>query len=263
MHPVLFTLGPVTIASYGLMNALAYFACIGYLIHYRKRINIEKTMLWDIVFVIIISAILGGKIAFFIFGRAELGATFAEQVKNFFLTFRYGVVFFGGLILAVASMLVFMKKKKLPVLKTADFLIIAVPLGQAIGRIGCFLAGCCHGREWHSAWAVTFTDPRSVVDPQLLGIPVYPVQLWESAVCLVIFAILHFSYAKKKHNGGIFSAYVVMYGLARAGLEYFRGDYRGGFYMGMSPSQWIGILAAIAATVFYFGFVKRGVYDDK
>ncbi len=263
MHPVFIELGPLSISSYGVMNALAYFACIGYLIYYRKRINIEKNMLWDILFVIAVGAILGGKLWYLIVERPSLGATFGEQLKNFFLNFRYGFAFFGGFLLAVTGMIVFMKKKGLPILKTSDFLIVSLPLGHAIGRIGCFLVGCCHGREWHSHLAVTFTNPNSLVEPALLGVPLYPVQLWETGANLIIFLILHFAYNKHKHNGAMLCGYMAMYGISRFILEFFRGDYRGGYFLNISPSQVVGLGIAAVAAALYFFVVRKGIYDDK
>lgn len=260
MFPDFINLGPLSVNAFGIMNALAYFACIMYMIKYRGRINISKEILWDAVFVVAIGAIVGGKLMYFIAERASLGATFAEQIKNFFLNFRYGFVFYGGFIVSVGALVIFLKKKKLPVLRTADFMIVALPLGHAIGRIGCFLVGCCHGRPWSGPLAVTFTNPQSEVARELLGVPLYPTQLFESGANLIIFLILHFMYSRRKHNGAMLCAYAAMYGAARFCIEFFRGDYRGAL-LGVSTSQFIGLGAVLAAGIFYFFFIKKGYYD--
>lgn len=261
MHPEFITIGPLTISSYGVMNALAYAACILYLLKYKSRVGMTKENLWDIVFIVVVGAVLGGKLWYLLVERPYYGGTLFTWLKNAVLNFRYGFAFFGGFLVSVSALLVFLKRKKLPVFKTADYLIPALPLGHFLGRIGCFLVGCCHGREWHGPLAVTFNDPHSLVAPALLGVPVYPVQLWESGANLIIFFILHFAYNKHKHNGSILCMYGVLYGAARFCLEFFRGDWRGGFFMGISPSQLVGLGVCAAAVIYYFTFVRRGVND--
>jgi len=252
MHPVLFKIGNFPIASYGVMNMLGYLAGLYYLISRRDKIGIDKDTLWNILFITIFGAIVGGKLMYIIVSWGELGPTFAAKMANIAANFRYGFVFYGGFIVALAALLVYLKKKKLPLLKTGDFLIVALPLGHAIGRIGCFLAGCCYGRPTNVPWAAHFTNPDSLVPPSLRGVGLHPTQLYETAANLVIFAILHFAYKRKHKEGSVIALYAICYGVARFIIEFFRGDDRGQFIMGFSPSQVVCIFVVAIALGFYF-----------
>lgn len=262
MFPVIFKIGNFAISSYGVMNMLGYIAAVFYLIKYKKRVNTDADTIWNIMFIVILAAILGGKIMYIIVSWGELGPTIADKLRNILTNFRYGFVFFGGFIAGVTSLAVYLIKKKLPLVKMADFLIVALPLGHAIGRVGCFLVGCCYGKPWNGPWAVTFTDPQALVATHLLGVPLHPTQLYEAFANLIIFAVLHFSYQKKHRAGSIVLLYAAFYGLLRFGIEFFRGDFRGGFFLGMSPSQLVSVGIVFAAAVLYFGFVKRGRVNE-
>lgn len=253
MHPILFKIGSFELASYGLMTALAYGISSWYLYCRLHYIKLDKDTFWNIIFIAFVSAILGAKLLYLIVSWPEMGATFAQRLQNAVQNFRYGFVFFGGAIVAIGTLLYYLNKKKLPVLHVADFYIVALPLGHAIGRIGCFLAGCCHGRPTHMPWGVTFTDPHSLVATQYLGIPLHPTQLYEVALNLILFFILQHLYKKQHRPGTVLAAYVIGYACLRFSIEFFRGDFRGGFFLGMSPSQLIALLtAAIAGVALYF-----------
>lgn len=249
MHPVLFQIGSFELASYGLMTALAYGVASWYLYRRRHYIKLDADTFWNIIFIAFLSALLGAKLLYIIVSWQEMGATFAERLQTVVRDFRYGFVFFGGAICAVLTLIWYLKKKKLPVLKTADFFIVGLPLGHAIGRIGCFLAGCCHGKPTTMPWGVAFTDPHSLVNPQYLGIPLHPTQLYECGLNLILFFILHRYYKKPHKDGAVLALYLIGYALLRFSIEFFRGDFRGGFFLGMSPSQIISLLIALAALI--------------
>ena len=123
MHPVLLHIGSFELASYGLMTALAYAAAAWYLYKRLHYIQLDKDTFWNIIFIAFVSALLGSKLLYLIVSWPEMGATFAQRLANAVKDIRYGFVFFGGAVTAIAALLVYLKKKKLPVLKTADFLI--------------------------------------------------------------------------------------------------------------------------------------------
>ncbi|MBO7238762.1 MAG: prolipoprotein diacylglyceryl transferase [Elusimicrobiaceae bacterium] len=253
MHPILFHIGPFELASYGLMMALAYGISSWYLYRRLRYIKLDKETFWNIIFVAFVSAVIGAKLLYLIVSWPEMGATFAERLLNAVKDFRYGFVFFGGAIVAICATVYYLKKKKLPVLKTADFFIVALPLGHAIGRIGCFLAGCCHGRPTNLPWGVAFTDPHSLVAHQYLGVHLHPTQLYEVALNLILFFILQHFYKKPHKDGMILVLYMLGYACIRFGVEFFRGDFRGEFILGMSPSQLIALAtAAVAFVLLYF-----------
>ncbi|MCL2888033.1 MAG: prolipoprotein diacylglyceryl transferase [Elusimicrobia bacterium] len=252
MHPVLFRIGSFAISYYGIMNMMGYLLGLSYLIHYRDKIGIDKDTLWNILFITIFGAIVGGKLMYIIVSWGELGPTFGDKMANIAANFRYGFVFFGGFIVSLVSLVIYIKRKKMPLLCTGDFLVVALPLGHAIGRIGCFLAGCCYGRPTAVPWAVHFTNPDTLVPPGLRGVGLHPTQLYESAGNLIIFLILHFAYRRKHKEGGIIALYAFSYGVLRFIVEFFRGDDRGQFVLGFSPSQIVCMVVVALAIGFYF-----------
>lgn len=260
MYPVLFHIGSFELASYGAMMALAYLVASWYLYRRLDKIQLDKDTFWNIIFIAFLSALLGAKLLYLILSWPEMGNTFAERLTMAVRDFRYGFVFFGGAITAIVALICYLKKKKLPVFQIADFYIVALPLGHAIGRIGCFLAGCCFGKPTSLPWGVTFTNPHSLVAPQYLGVPLHPTQLYEVGLNLILFYILHRYYQKPHKDGAVLALYLVGYALVRFSVEFFRGDFRGGFWLGMSPSQLISLAAAAVALGTWWYLKKDSSY---
>lgn len=236
------------IPLYGLMTALGYFSAIMYCVKHKERLNISKEALLDILFYLILGALIGGKI-FFIFLNWH-----SFETSSLIEKLRYGFVFYGGLLGASATGFWTIKKYKLPFFKTADFFAPALALGHSIGRLGCFFAGCCYGKVAPEGLGVHYTNPDSLVPLHLHGIPLYPVQLIEAVLVFVLFLVLN-RLSKKKHlTGTITAVYVLGYAVIRFFTEFMRADDRGAFVFGMSPSQIIALLLAAAITVF---LIKR------
>ncbi len=248
MHPVLLQIGSFELASYGVMTALGYAVASYYLLR-RLPKNIDTDTFWNLVFILFMGALAGAKLLFILVTWPQLTGSTLEKLRYFVQNFRYGFVFYGGLIVAVSALIVYIKKKKLPLLPTADFIITGLPLGHAFGRVGCFLAGCCHGKPTSLPWGVLFTDPHAMISPDLLGVPVHPVQLYEAVGNLLIFWVLHRLYKRPHQNGTVLLAYIACYGTLRFVLEFFRGDFRGAYIFGLSPAQLITLLLAVAAGI--------------
>ena len=161
-----------------------------------------------------LAAIVGAKIMLLI---VEPGDFFS------WATLQAGGVFYGGLIAALAVAWWYMRKTKLPPLKTADVFAPAIALGHGIGRLGCFSAGCCWGVECHLPWAVTFRNP---VAHDLVGVPLntplHPTQLYESAAEFLIFGILFWRIRRPHQTGAVISLYLLLYSTARFIVEFFR-----------------------------------------
>ena len=259
MHPVLFKIGSFEMASYGLMTALGYTVAALYLFPRIKKINLDKDTFWNLIFTAFLGALIGAKLLFILVSWPQLGNTLTEKLINIVLGFRYGFVFFGGMIVSVCALVFYMKKKNLPLLKTADFLIVGLPLGHALGRIGCFLAGCCHGRPTELPWGVVFTNPHSLVAPELLGVPLHPTQLYESLANFVLFFLLHRLQQKPHKDGSILLMYVACYSFLRFSIEFFRGDFRGHFILGMSPSQGIALVISLFSFAGWIMLKKKDV----
>ncbi|MBF0203139.1 MAG: prolipoprotein diacylglyceryl transferase [Desulfamplus sp.] len=240
MHPVLFKFGSITLYTYGLFVALGFLAAVTFASQRAKRYGIVQDEMADLFFLILITSIIGARLLYVILNFNE----FSSDPFSVFKIWNGGLVFYGGFIVALLSAFIFVKKKKLPLGKTADIIAPAIALGHAIGRIGCFFAGCCYGQQCDLPWAVTFEDPASLAP---LHVALHPTQLYEVVANFTLFFILLSVDKKKKIDGIIFWFYIFFYGLLRAFIETFRGDPRGDFILNsLSVSQGIGISMSIA-----------------
>ena len=171
-----------------------------------------------------------------------------------------GMVFYGGLIGGFLSGIFYVKYLKhihLDSMVYADVYAPAIPLFHFFGRIGCFLGGCCYGIE--SRWGFIYTMAPI---PESNGVVRLPIQLIESAGNLLIFIILHRVSKKEHYKGFVFTAYILMYSSMRFVLEFFRGDSIRGFLLGLSTSQWISIMLAIAAMASIVICMRRNQFRD-
>ena len=137
-----------------------------------------------------------------------------------------GLIFYGGLILASAVLVVFARHHRLPLWHAADFAIPGLAIGHALGRVGCFLNGCCYGRLAGDHFCGVVYPAVSEPGRLFAGLPLYPVQIIESACLLVIWLALLFAYPRRKKDGMVFALYLVLYPPCRFLLEYLRGDAR-------------------------------------
>ena len=117
MHPVFLKIGSFELASYGLMTALGYAAACLYLVPRLKKISLDKDIFWNLIFIAFVGALVGAKLLFVLLNWNQLGTTFAEKITMVVRDFRYGFVFFGGMIVSVGALIYYMKKKNLPILK--------------------------------------------------------------------------------------------------------------------------------------------------
>jgi phosphatidylglycerol:prolipoprotein diacylglycerol transferase len=165
-------------------------------------------------------------------------------------TLQSGGIFFGGLILALAYAWIGIQRRALPVLPTLDSFGPGIALGHAIGRLGCFAAGCCWGLACDRPWAVTFTDPDS---NRLVGVPLHmalhPTQLYESAAQFIAFAIL-FRFARQSPPPGrVVSLYLILAGLSRFVIDFWRAHSEANPGDGpLAMAQWVS-LALIAVGI--------------
>jgi len=256
MHPYLLKFGGFSIPTYGILVATGYLLGAFYVYKRNHLLNITKEQISDILLFAIIAALLGGKLFYVAIFWNDYGLTFFEKTLNALKDFRYGFVFYGGLIVSVISLYFYSKKKNINFLKLADITAPAIALGHGIGRIGCFFAGCCHGRPTDFICAVKFNNPESLISPNLIGIPIHPTQLYSAAANFIIFIVLHSMLKKSLRNewksGLIAASYVMLYSISRFTVEIFRGDARGDFIFAMSPSQVISLSGALIALIFFY-----------
>ena len=263
MHPVLFSVktpdflqslfgDSITLYSYGSLIALG--AILGFVYtawRSKKEFNVPFEKTNELILYILISAILGGKL-FIIFEDPQ--RYFSDPIL-LFKNFRQGFVFYGSLLFAIPTMLIFFKRNKLPILGMLDIMAITTCIVHGTGRIGCFFAGCCHGVPYDGIFSVVFTDP---VCQAPLNTSIHPSQLYEMTLVFSIMAILLFIKIRRQFEGQIFLLYLMFYSVGRSWLEIYRGDLSRGFIIDdiVSNSQFISFLIFTAALVFYIKLKK-------
>jgi phosphatidylglycerol:prolipoprotein diacylglycerol transferase len=223
MHPVLFEIGSFPLGTYGLLLAIAFFAGTALARRQAGLDGLPPHGITDLAIAMLISAILGSKLLMILVDLIG-GAPFREVFS--FATLRAGGAIHGGIIAATATFFWKLRKGQgLPLRLTGDALVPGVALGQAIGRLGCFAAGCCYGSESHAAWAVTFRNPLAYAfSGTPLGIALHPVQLYNTLANLGVMAILLLARPKRRFQGQIFALYFLVEGLGRVITETWRGD---------------------------------------
>lgn len=243
MYPFLNILG-LKIPMYGVMTALGYAAAIWYCLKRRHILGLSKDQVLDVIFYLIIGAAIGGKLFFIIFYWQDFAASVGLD------KIRYGFVFLGGFVGACVAGVYILRRMNIPLFRAADFFVQAVPLGHAIGKIGCFLAGCCYGKISHvHALSVKFTDPHCLVPQHLHGVGLYPVQLIESAISFCLFLVLY-KLSNMKHKAGtILAAYMIGFGIIRFTAEFFRGEDEI-YILGITQNQ-ITALALVAIAIIF------------
>ena len=243
MHPILFKIGNVTLYSYGFMIALGFFLGIVLAMREARRLGENPEKIMDLSFYILVAAIIGSRLFYVV----TAWSSFADNPLEIIKIWKGGLVFYGGFIGAVATAVIYMRLHRLPIWKSADILAPSLALGQTLGRLGCFLAGCCYGRSSNVAWSVTFTDQACLAP---VNTPLHPTQLYSAFTNLAIFGVLLVFSRRNKITGRVFWTYVLLYGLTRSIIETLRGDFRGAEVFGLlSISQALGLTGAVVAIV--------------
>jgi phosphatidylglycerol:prolipoprotein diacylglycerol transferase len=258
VYPQLFHIGRFFLPTYGLLVASGVLIGLWISVRNAARQGIDPDKAWNFGILVVLCGIVGAKILYII----NDWGTYAAHPGDIFsiATLQAGGVFSGGLIGALAAAAWYIRRHHLPALATCDAFAPGLALGHAIGRLGCFAAGCCYGKPTAGWWGVRFTNPLA---NQLVGTPLNealePTQLFEFAVELANFALLMWMLKRKKFDGQIFGAYLVLYGVARFFLEFLRGDPgRGSVFGGlMSGTQLISIGLVILGGVIWW--LKGGV----
>jgi phosphatidylglycerol:prolipoprotein diacylglycerol transferase len=230
MMPVILRFGNFRLTSYVALIALAGVVTLFYFKHFESKLGLKKREdFWFLANLIGLSGFLGGRLLYlastpmvFIGFRGFAAALVSNEI---------GLSTFGALLGALAGVSGGCWYLGLNFLRVLDHVCLAIPLGHAIARLGCFLNGCCYGRavDGHPAWSVVFTDPSAALPPGLLGVPLHPAQLYEAAGDLLLAGMLYFLVLPRVGKGRfgpglVTAAYVAGYGVLRYVVEVFRGS---------------------------------------
>ncbi len=251
MYPILFHIGSFTVNTYGVFLALAFLGAIFVTVRLAERDGLPRERIYDLCLWLLLSSLVGSKLLMF-FTEPEYRE---HPLQLFSLDFlRSGGVFYGGLLGAIIAGYFLMKRWKLPWWKTADACAPGIALGNALGRQGCFSAGCCWGKPTNLPWGVRFTQ----LGHEVTGVPIdaklHPTQLYESFAMLIVFFFLLWLHKRKKFNGQVILAYALIYAIVRFLIEFVRDDPRGDILglttlTGLSTSQMIGIIVGVGALI--------------
>lgn len=252
MYPELFRIGDFPINSYGLLLALAFLAALFVAARLGARDGLPRERIYDLGLWMLVSALVGSKLML-LWTEPSYRADPWQLLSLDFL--RSGGVFYGGFLSATLVGYLLIRRYQLPWWKTADAFAPGIALGQAIGRQGCFAAGCCWGRPTGVPWGVEFTERGHEVTGVPLGVHLHPTQLYESFAALAIFFFLLWLHRRKAFSGQVILAYAALYAAARFVVEFYRDNFRGDFLglstlTGLSTQQLLALaIGAVSVTL--------------
>ncbi len=246
MYPILFKLGPVKIYAYGIMVATGFLIATLLAEREAKRENISGGLIMDLAIVIILSGLLGAR---FLYVVNNLDY-FIRNPKEILMLTRGGLVFYGGAGFSVAASFLFLMIRRVPFFRVADTVIPYATLAHSLGRIGCFLNGCCWGKPTRMFLGVTFPQVSQAV---------HPTQLYEAISLFLLFLFLVFIKRRKKFNGQVFLSWLVSYSVIRFFIEFLRGDNKP-VLIGLTLSQ---VISAIIFIIGIFSLYKCKEYERR
>lgn len=239
------SVGRLTLPTYGIMMVLAFIVAgiIFYLL--APRADLPRADAFNLLALILVGGVVGAKVFYFLtlipYWRVIIASGWQAVLE---LIAGGGMVFYGGLLGGLLMLVVYLKKYKLPFMPTLDIAAVALPVGHAIGRLGCFSVGCCYGVP--SICGILM--PHSLIAPR--DVPLVPTQLIESAFCLLLAVILYLVLRKKPRPGLVTGIYLIAYSSFRFVIEFWRGDVLRGFIGPFSLSQWISITIVLLVAVY-------------
>lgn len=263
MYPEIFRIGNFPINTYGVLLALAFLAALLTAAKLAARDGLPRERVYDLGLWMLLAAIVGSKVLM-LFTEPEYREDPTRLISLDFL--RSGGVFYGGFITAVIAGYFLIRRYKLPWWKTADAFAPGIALGNAIGRQGCFAAGCCWGKPTTMPWGVEFTQAGHDVTGVPLGVHLHPTQLYESFGALLVFFFLIWLHRRKRFSGQVILFYAVLYAVMRFTIEFFRDDPRGDILglttlTGLSTSQMLSLIVGIVGLIFLIRRWRR--VDEK
>lgn len=210
MYPILCQIGPLTVYAYGVMLAVAALVCAFLLQREFRRNHLPAEVVFDFVFWVVVSGIIGCRVFYILLNLPF----FLENPTEIVMIHHGGLAWQGGVVTGIAAASIFLHLRKWPLFKTFDLVVPYLALGQAIGRVGCFLNGCCYGKP--VSGGIYFPVHQAHL---------HPTQLYEAFGLVVLFFTLKGFSRLKKFDGEIFILYVIFASVLRFIVEFFRADH--------------------------------------
>ena len=234
INPVAFGFGPFEVRWYGIMVVLAVVAIIIITLLEAKRVGISEEHIYSVALWAVIGGVMVSRLVHVI-DKWDYYVAHPEQIIRF-----EGLSVYGAVIGAMAAVLIYAWVKKLSFWQLGDVAAPGALLGQAIGRIGCILNGCCYGLPTSMPWAVIYTNPRSYAP---LGLPIHPTQIYHLLWNLAAFAIIWGLRRRLKPQGVVFLSYLALYAVGDLGIRFVRAGEP--FLFGIQQAQLIGIVILV------------------
>lgn len=258
MFPKLIEIGNFYLPTYGLLVAFGFLVGLWVTARLGRTVGLEGEKISNLAVYCALAGLLGAKLLMFIFDWD----LYAKNPKEIFSleTLQAAGVYQGGFILAFIVAIFLMKQYRFPPLLTMDAFAPGIAIGHAVGRLGCFAAGCCWGDRCDRPWAVTFTnsDAHDLTGVPL-GIPLHPTQIYESIFNFALFYFLYRLFLKRPVQGTVIGLYLLLYSVARFFIEFFREHAQALPFGGpFSNTQWIAIGMAIAGCAILLLTRSRG-----
>jgi len=258
MLPKLISIGSFFIPTYGTLVAIGFLAALWVTLRLAKRASLPAEQVMNLAIYCALAGLAGAKLFMILFNFDDYWSG-REQLFSLG-TLQAAGVYQGGFVVAFVTAILYMRRQHLPLLETCDVFAPGIALGQAIGRIGCFSAGCCWGIATHAPWAVTFHNPQAAeLTGVPLGIPLHPTQLYESVADALIFGFLYFRIGKTHTAGAILGWYLALYSVARFIIEFFR-FHEQGLHFGLSYTQWISLVTLAAGLALLIARRRRFIH---
>jgi len=221
MFPKILDLGGFFLPTYGLLVAAGFLAGMGLTLRLARRAGLNVEAIGNLAIYCALAGLAGAKLLMFVMDFPY----YSENPGRIFSldTLLSAGVYYGGFLGALLFAWFYIRRQKLPWWKTADVFAPGIALGHAIGRLGCFAAGCCWGSQCERPWAVTFTNPAAhELTGVPLGIPLHPAQLYEAAATALVALFLYRRSLRPHGEGVILAWYLALYSGARFLIEFFR-----------------------------------------
>lgn len=238
----------IVVHSYGFMILLGILCAYLYVRYRSKEFGLDNDLIAELFLWCFAGVFVGGKLFFYL----EDPGSYLQQPSLLFSNLGAGFVFYGSFLFTLPLLYWFFRKNKLPVLPMFDLVAVGGTFVHGLGKIGCFLSGCCHGKVCAPGQGIVFTDPRSSAEP--LNTPLYPVQLYDALLILCIAALLVYLYPRRKFYGQLILLYAILYGTGRTITEIYRGDEERGYIIEgvLTHSQLIALAILVASAGLWY-----------
>ena len=241
MLPKLIQIGTFYLPTYGVLVAAAFLTALWIAARLGKLQGLSRDAVMNLGVYCALAGILGAKLL-----MIALDPYYRKNPAQIFTlsTLQSAGIWYGGFILALVFAFFYMRHEGLPFLKTCDVFAPGLAIGHAIGRLGCFAAGCCYGKPTHLPWAVTYSNPDANGAP--LGIPLHPTQLYEAGIEGLICLFLYHRATRPHKPGAIIALYLILSGIARFLVEFVRSHDEANPLGGpLTLEQWISLAACV------------------